>query len=91
VLVTAGHGTRRFEAAGLTQARVTFDPVASDSGTWYTGTVHTNPAYDPQSADDPGDLGVTVFDARIRGIAPASLPAEGQLAQLGPPGLNLGA
>jgi hypothetical protein len=90
VLVTAGHGTLRFEAAGLTRARVTFDPVASDSGTWYTGTVHTNPAYDPQSADDPGDLGVVVFDAPIPGIAPASLPAEGQLAQLGPPGMNRG-
>jgi hypothetical protein len=88
VLVTAGHGTTRFEQAGITRARVTFDPVASDSGTWYTGTVHTNPAYETQSADDPGDLGVIVFDAPIPGITPASLPTENQLAQLGPPGLN---
>jgi len=29
---------------------------------WYTGTVYTNPAYDPRRADDPGDLGVVVLD-----------------------------
>jgi V8-like Glu-specific endopeptidase len=88
VVVTAGHGTRRIEQAGLTQARVTFDPVASDSSAWYTGTVHTNPAYDPQSADDPGDLGVIVFDTPVPGVTPASLPTLGQLDRLGAPGLN---
>ena len=30
--------------------------------TWYTGTVNTNPAYDPRRADDAGDLGVVVPD-----------------------------
>lgn len=80
VLLTAGHGTRRIEQAGLHTARVTFDPVASDASTWYTGTVHTNPAYDPQSADDPGDLGVVVFDTPIPGVTPAALPAAGTLS-----------
>lgn len=88
VYLTAGHVTRRFDAAGLTRARVTFDPVVSDSSTWYTGTVHTNPEYDPQSADDPRDLGVVVFDAPIPGISPASLPTAGQLDALGPRGLS---
>lgn len=88
VLLTAGHGTRRFEAAGLTEARVTFDPVASDSSTWYTGTVHTNPAFSQKSAANPGDLGVIVFDRPIPGITPAKLPTLGQLDKLGPPGLN---
>jgi len=88
VFLTAGHATRRFERAGLTQARVTFDPVASDSSTWYTGTVHTNPAYNPASVTDPGDLGVIVFDTPVPGIAPASLPTEGLLDQLGPQQLS---
>jgi hypothetical protein len=88
VVLTVGHGTRRFEQAGLTQARVTFDPVASDSGTWYTGTIHTNPAYNPASAKDPGDLGVIVFDTPVPGVTPASLPTAGQLDQLGAPGLS---
>jgi hypothetical protein len=88
VFLTAGHTTRRFDRAGLTQASVTFDPVASDSSTWYTGTVHTNPAYDPTSLTDPGDLGVIVFDTPVPGITPASLPTENLLDQLGPQELS---
>lgn len=57
VLLTAGHVTQSFAAQGLTHPRVTFEPVAGTASTWYTGTVHTNPAYDPRRADDPGDLG----------------------------------
>lgn len=87
VYLTAGHVTRFFDQAGVTQARVTFDPVYSDSATFYTGTVHTNPAF-TQRQDDSGDLGVIVFPAPIPGITPAQLPTEGQLDELGPQGLG---
>lgn len=83
VFLTPAHTTVRYDLAGLTQARVTFDPVASDSSTWYTGTVHTNPAYDPSNTKDRHDLGVIVFDTPVSGITPASLPTEGSLGQLG--------
>ena len=36
-----------FADQGLTHPRVTFEPVAGTASTWYTGTVYTNPAYDP--------------------------------------------
>jgi Trypsin len=88
VFLTAGHVTRFFDRAGLTRAKVTFDPVVSASSTWYTGTVHTNPAYDPNRADDPGDLGAVVFDSPIPGITPASLPTQGYLDQMGPKALR---
>jgi V8-like Glu-specific endopeptidase len=88
VFLTAGHVTRRFDIAGLTQARVTFDPVVNGSSTFYVGTVHTNPAYENLSADNPGDLGVIVFDAPIPGITPASLPPENLLENIGARALN---
>ncbi len=87
VLLTAAHGTAHFDAAGVTRARVTFDPVAGDSSTWYEGTIHTNPAFDPSAQGQRGDfvdLGVIVFDAPIPGIAPASLPSAGYLDRLSP-------
>jgi Trypsin len=87
VYLTAGHVTRFFDQAGVSQARVTFDPVYSDSATFYTGTVHTNPAF-TQKQDDSGDLGVVVFPAPIPGITPAQLPTEGLLDQLGPQALR---
>jgi hypothetical protein len=37
---------------------------------WYTGTVHTNPNYDPFRIDNPGDIGVVVLDAPVAGIPP---------------------
>jgi len=85
VLLTAGHGTAHFDAAGLTRARVTFDEVVTDSSTWYEGTVHTNPAFDPSAQGqrgDFGDLGVIVFDEPIPGVTPASLPPQRYLEQL---------
>jgi hypothetical protein len=88
VFLTAGHVTSFFDRAGQTRARVTFDPVVSESGTWYWGTVHTNPAYVSGLQDDPKDLGVIVFDAPIPGITPASLPSAGLLDQLGAQGLS---
>ena len=61
---------------------MTFDPVVSDSSTWYEGTVHTNPAYDPSAQGQRGDfadLGMIVFDAPIPGITPESVPTAGYL------------
>ena len=83
VMVTAGHVTRDWERAGI-RARVTFEPVKGTATTWHTGTVHTNPGFDPQRADDPGELGVVVFDTPVPGITPASLPGAGLLDALGP-------
>ena len=86
VFLSAGHGTAHFDAAGVTRARVTFDPTVTASSTWYEGTVHTNPAYDPSAAGlgnrDIGDLGVIVFDEPVPGVTPASLPTERILDQL---------
>jgi hypothetical protein len=84
VFLTAGHVTHFFDDAGVTQARVTFDPVVTASSTWYTGTVHTNPAFQTLRADEPGDIGVIVFDDPIPGIAPALLPEENLLATMRP-------
>ena len=83
VFLTPAHATVRYERAGLTQARVTFDPVATASSTWYTGTIHTDPLYDPTNTPDRNDLGVIVFATPIPGITPASLPGAGLLDQLG--------
>jgi V8-like Glu-specific endopeptidase len=93
VYVTAGHVTALFDRAGVTEANVTFDPVYSDSATFYTGTVHTQPEFrlDPQfrnRRDDPHDIGVVVFDEPIQGITPARLPTQGLLDQLGPQELS---
>jgi len=88
VFLTPAHAALRFARAGLTEARVTFDPVASDSSTWYTGTIHINPGYDPTNVPDPGDLAVMVFATPVSGITPASLPPEHLLDQLGPQGLT---
>src|SRR5688572_32939800 len=60
VFLTAGHCTRFFDAAGLTEAGVTFDPVFSDQATFYTGTVYTNPGF-TQAQNNLGDFGVIVF------------------------------
>lgn len=91
VFLTAGHCTRFFDDADLTEARVTFDPEFGDGDTFYTGVVHTNPAYVPfntGSQADPGDFGVIVFNRPVTGITPALLPGPGLLDQLGPQGLH---
>jgi hypothetical protein len=83
--LSVGHGTARFDAAGLTRARVTFDPVVSDSSTWHEGTFHTNPGFDPAGAGqrgDFGDLGVIVFDEPVVGIQPARLASPDTIKQL---------
>ncbi len=61
---------------------VTFDPVISDSSTYYTGQWYTNPEFiSNKDAADPGDIAVIVLD-QSPGIAPASLPTAGLLDQL---------
>ena len=87
LFLTAGHCTRFFDEADLTEAQVTFDPVFSDSATFYTGTVYTNPAF-TRSQNDPGDFGVIVFAEPIEGITPASLPTAGLLDGYGAQGLH---
>jgi hypothetical protein len=88
VFLTPAHAAVRFARVGLTQARVTFDPIASDSSSWYTGTIHINPAYDPTNTPNTGDLAVIVFPTPVSGITPASLPTERLLDQIGPRGLS---
>jgi hypothetical protein len=91
VFLTAGHCTAFLDQAGLTQARVTFEPLFSDSARFYTGSVHTNPSYTPfmsGSQHDPGDFGVIVFSEPVGDITPAALPTAGLLDQLAPQGLR---
>jgi hypothetical protein len=86
VFLSVGHGTAHFDAAGVTRARVTFDPVVTASSTWHEGTIHTNPAYDPNGSGtrgDFGDLGVIVFDEPVLDVTPARLPTAGYLDELG--------
>src|SRR3954451_13626797 len=85
VFLTVGHGTAHFDAAGVTRARVTFDPVVTASSTWHEGTVHTNPGYEPNGSGnrgDFGDLGVIVSDEPVVGITPARLPGADYLSRL---------
>ena len=85
VFLTVGHGTAHFDDAGVTRARVTFDPVVTASSTWHEGTIHTNPGFDPTGSGnrgDFGDLGVIVFDQPVVGITPAKLPTANYLTQL---------
>ncbi|HSV41084.1 MAG TPA: trypsin-like serine protease [Nocardioidaceae bacterium] len=89
VYVTAGHVTRFFDNAGVTRARVTFDPVYSDSATFFEGTVHTHPSFGAfPGRNDPYDIGVVVFDEPVPGITPATLPTAGLLDELGAQGLG---
>ena len=89
VFLTASHCTDGFneflaDNPGF-ELLVTFDPTISESGTFFTGTLHTNPNYNgfrgQGGASDPGDVGVIVLD-ESPGITPASLPTAGLLDQL---------
>jgi hypothetical protein len=64
---------------------VTFDSTIHEGGTFYAGTLHTNPAYNnfsgPGGVSDPGDIAVIVLD-EAPGITPASLPTAGLLDDL---------
>jgi secreted trypsin-like serine protease len=89
VFLTASHCTfdvdiflERFPGS---QMLVTFDSTIHEGGTFYAGTLHTNPAYNnfsgPGGVSDPGDIAVIVLD-EAPGIAPASLPTAGLLDEL---------
>jgi V8-like Glu-specific endopeptidase len=82
VFLTAGHCTADFAASGE-PIFVTFDPNASPSSTYVTGTPHTEPGFfnvPPQHVGAPAsvghDLGVIVLDQ------PVDLPAYGALPAL---------
>lgn len=60
---------------------VTFDPVIDTTGltgTFYTGTPHTNPLYGSGGNDDPHDVAVIVLD-QTPPVTPAHLPTAGLL------------
>ena len=87
VILTVAHGAARLErATGSDQARVTFDPVASSSSTWYTGTIHINAGWNPMIGIGVGDLAVITFTSPLP-VSPATLPTAGLLDQLGQPAL----
>jgi hypothetical protein len=77
VFLTAAHCD-----LGLSRVAVTFDSsYNSATGKTYVGTWHADPAFN-QSAGDPHDLAVVVFDAQVTGITPARLPAASFLDNL---------
>ena len=89
VFLTASHCTDGINelVASIPGAEmlVTFDPTISESGTFFTGTIFTNPNYNgfrgKGGASDPGDVAVIVLD-ESPGITPASLPTAGLLDEL---------
>jgi hypothetical protein len=89
VFLTASHctdGVNEFLAANPGfEMLVTFDPTISENGTFFTGTIFTNPNYNgfrgQGGASDPGDVAVIVLD-ESPGITPASLPTAGLLDEL---------
>lgn len=84
VVLTPAHAVRRLERLGFTTARLTFDPVVSASSTWYVGTIHEDPAYNPTDTTNPNDLAVILLETPVTGITPASLATEGLLDHQGP-------
>jgi len=88
VFLTASHCTQPID--GFVAANpgsvfsVTFDPeidTTGQSGTFWTGTPHTNPLYGSGGASDPHDVAVFVLD-QAPPITPAHLPAAGLLDTL---------
>jgi hypothetical protein len=78
VFLTAAHCADPGRSAVL----VTFDSVyTAGKSKVHSGTWHGDPAYN-QSANDPHDVAVVVFDKPVRGITPARLPGAGSLSNL---------
>jgi secreted trypsin-like serine protease len=73
VFLTAAHCN-----VGTTTVFVTFDSEFSSRSKLHTGTFYSDPQFN-FAQDDPHDIAVVVFDKPVRGIAPARLPAAGQL------------
>jgi secreted trypsin-like serine protease len=80
IFLTAAHCVDWMPAAGFQpdQVWVTFDPVFSQSGTFYHGTYYEDPLYN-HTTSNPDDMAVIVLDAPVFGITPASLPISGLL------------
>jgi len=85
VFLTASHCTRPVASFLANNPGsvfyVTFDPVidsTAQTGTFYTGTPHTNPLYASGGNDDPYDVAVIVLD-EAPPITPAHLPTAGLL------------
>jgi secreted trypsin-like serine protease len=89
VFLTASHCTAPIDSFLAdnpgAELLVTFDPVISESSTFYSGAWHTNPNYTgfqgQYGRSNPGDVAVIVLD-QAPGIAPAQLPSAGLLDQL---------
>lgn len=89
VFLTAAHCTDFLEQVApqlpTLEVLVTFDPTITAGGTFYTGTIHTNPNYNAfqgkGGSSDPGDIAVIVLD-EAPGIPHASLPSAGLLDEL---------
>lgn len=89
VFLTASHCTAPLENLNdffeLASWSVTFDPTIHAGGTFYDGTLHTNPNFNgfqgKGGRSDPGDIAVIVLD-QAPGITPAQLPSAGMLDQL---------
>ena len=76
VFLTAAHCN-----LGSSRVTVTFDSKYSSKSKLYAGTYYYDPQYNWKQ-DDPHDIAVVVFDKPITNIAPARLPAAGQLNSL---------
>ncbi len=77
VFLTAAHCDQGVSRVAVTFAS-SYDAATSKA---YWGTWNADPAYN-KSQSDPRDLAVVVFDKRVNGITPASLPAAGSLGNL---------
>ena len=89
VFLTAGHCTAYLSSLGIDPDAVwvSFDPVFTESSTFFSGTYYTNQAYYTRSFTAESDLGVVILDEPV-GITPASLPTVGMLDKMGPRGLR---
>jgi len=76
VFLTAAHCN-----VGTTRVYVTFDPKYSSKSRLHAGTFYYDPQYNWRQ-DDTHDIAVVVFDRAVTNIAPARLPAAGQLDAL---------
>jgi len=83
VFLTAAHCTAAAAAYGADphDAYVTFDTVWDESATLHRGTYYLNPNYG-HDMHDLNDVAVIVLDEPVDGIAPATLPPAGLLADM---------
>ena len=81
VFLTAGHCTEVFDAYGLEDAWVTFDPVFdADASKFWHGTWITHPAYSPNTLAN--DVGLIILDKAVKKVTPATLPTLKLLDQM---------